>query len=75
MLIKKTNITPRQAAEEFAEQYSEEGRTVGNVLNGVRYREKLRFQFVGGARWYSVFLTPDFSGYEIVLETDSPTIN
>lgn len=67
MKIQNPELTARQAAEQFAQQYSEEGREVGTVLiaAGAEPGHNIDFQFVGGVRWYGVRLLPDFSGWDV----------
>ena len=64
MNIVEESATARDAAERFAESYSDEPRKVGTVVTPPDAKPcEIDFQFVGGVRWYSVRMAPDYSGW------------
>ena len=73
MIIRNTQMTARQAADEFARTYSDEGRKVGCVAASPD--AALLFTFVGGTRWYAVRCLPDYSGWDVSPENEDPLIS
>ena len=71
MLIQDDKATARDAADIFADAYSDEGeepRVVGKVISVGGYGDAnggIDFQFVHGTRWYSVRMKFDYSGWLI----------
>jgi len=69
MLITDPSATARDAAEQYARNYSESGRKVGNVRVIERSSATpgggIDFQLANGVRWYSVRMRHDYAGWLI----------
>ena len=63
---KHPEATAKQAAEHFAAIVCDDRRKVGTVIAAPD--AALKFQLVGGVRWYAVRCLPDYSGWEISTE-------
>jgi hypothetical protein len=64
MTIHDQSITPRQAADRFAAEMSEDGpRKVADIIAAPD--AALKFRLDGGRQWYAVRLLPDYSGFQI----------
>ena len=63
MIVQNSQLTAKEAAQEFAATYWEPGRKVGAFSTSPD--GALLFQVVNGVRWYAVRCLEDYSGWEI----------